>query len=260
MELAKSGVGGFFVIDHDRLEVVNIWRHLSPVSDVGRFKVDSMRDQVSGINPHAHVSTISRRVDWSFIETLRSEVRRADVLVCAADDRECRVVANTLAVEENTPCVFGGARRRAYGLQALVVRPGRGPCYQDFLQSIVGADQDQEVSTPAGARRVGYSDKPVAAEPGLSLDIAPLSNMMAKLALHELLRGKPTGLHCLDEDFEPALYWYLNRRDPDSPFRNLPPMKYEMLGMRVLRWYGMPLERNPNCPVCGDTPCENPDA
>ena len=34
---------------------------------------------------------------------------------------------------------------------------------------------------------IAYSDRPVAVEPGLSLDVLPIANLLAKLALLELL-------------------------------------------------------------------------
>ena len=39
----------------------------------------------------------------------------------------------------------------------------------------------------AAAEAIAYSDRPVAIEPGLSLDVLPIANMLTKLALMELL-------------------------------------------------------------------------
>ena len=84
------------------------------------------------------------------------------------------------------------------------------------------------------------------------MDIKPIALMMTKLVIQYLLRGKETTLRSLDEDLEASLYLWLNRRDPGTPFAGLEPLGFEMGGMRILRWYGVPLERRPDCPVCGD--------
>lgn len=39
---------------------------------------------------------------------------------------------------------------------------------------------------------------------------------------------------------------------PLSDFYGLEPLVYDMNGVSILRWYGVKLERNPGCPVCGD--------
>ena len=42
IELVKSGVGRFHLIDHDRLEVCNVARHQCDLADIGRLKVRAM--------------------------------------------------------------------------------------------------------------------------------------------------------------------------------------------------------------------------
>ncbi|MDP6402603.1 MAG: ThiF family adenylyltransferase [SAR202 cluster bacterium] len=55
VELAKSSVGGFILIDFDRLKAHNISRHACGLADVGRFKTRAVRDAILQHNPTASV-------------------------------------------------------------------------------------------------------------------------------------------------------------------------------------------------------------
>lgn len=57
MELARSGVGKFVLCDTDTLEIHNICRHQCGFSDLGRYKVDAVKDKILDINPNAEVVT-----------------------------------------------------------------------------------------------------------------------------------------------------------------------------------------------------------
>jgi hypothetical protein len=70
--------------------------------------------------------------------------------------------------------------------------------------------KDQRVSNPEQARRLTYSDRPVAVEPGLANDISPISNMVTKLAIQELVKGTVTTLRSLDDDLVAPWYLWLN--------------------------------------------------
>ena len=113
-------------------------------------------------------------------------------------------------------------------------------------------DRSAEIYNAEQAAGIAYTDRPVAVEPGRSIDIEPSGNMTAKLAIQELLKGKETTLHCLDEDLIAPWYVYLCRREPETPYAKWGPLGFNVDGMRVLRWYGVDAKPRPDCPVCGD--------
>jgi len=102
------------------------------------------------------------------------------------------------------------------------------------------------------AERISYSDHPVAVEPGLSNDISPAIMMSVKLIIQELLKSnQTTTLRSLDEDLIAPWYLWLNRRENGTPYENLKPLGYDINGLKILRWYGIEINRDPHCPVCG---------
>ncbi|MDM8542784.1 ThiF family adenylyltransferase [Desulfococcaceae bacterium HSG9] len=250
-ELAKAGVGNFILVDHDRLEIGNIARHICGLSDLGRFKTKAVRDIILNKNPYTNVEIYQEKVVLDWLSNFQQLVGRADLVFCCTDNRESRAITNHACILENRVCIYGGTFRRAYGGQVLRVIPNRTMCYQCFIDTLVGDPNDQEISNPVQASSIAYADRPVKIEPGLATDIAPMSIMSVKLGILEMLRGTETDLKSLYEDLSAPLYQWLNRREIDTEYSDLDPMDSSDT-LRILAWYGIENEKNPTCPVCGD--------
>ena len=55
--LARAGVGGIALVDHDTVEITNINRQITALtSTLGRNKADVMRDRILDINPNCRVT------------------------------------------------------------------------------------------------------------------------------------------------------------------------------------------------------------
>ncbi len=252
VDLAKSGVTYYQLVDFDRLEVCNVVRHHCGLSDVGRLKIDAVADSILEKNPYATIDCYPLKVDWDQYDQVKKNLADADLCIIATDNQRSRLVINKAAVEAGVTCIAGGAYRRAYGGHVLRIRPGQTCCYQCFTTLLPERAADQEISNEEQAEAIAYSDRAVSIEPGLSTDIAPISLMMIKLAIQELLQGRQTTLGSLNEDLSASWYLWLNRREIGSQFENLKPLKNKVDGMHVLRWYGIDIQRHPGCPVCGD--------
>lgn len=251
-ELAKAGVGIFYLMDHDRFEIPNSSRHIAGISHVGRYKTKVEENFIHEINPYAKVWTFEEKACWETVEKVREIVKKVNIVVDATDNRPSRLVTNRVIVEEGKPCIFAGAFRRAHGGQVLFVKPHTTLCYQCFCMPLPEQTNDQEISRTEQAESLAYAYGPGPIEPGLSTDIAPISNMVVKLVIQHLLKGSETTLRSLDDDLvAPWLIW-LNRREVGSQYENLEPLEFNIDGFHVLRWYGIKAERHPGCPVCGD--------
>lgn len=252
LELAKSGVGRFVLMDPDRLEIGNVSRHSAGISFVGRRKVAAAKDMILDTNPSAAVETHAVRADQESEGLLRGVVENVDLVICATDSRPSKLFINRICVATQKPAIYGGAFRRAYGGQVLRVRPGSSACYHCFVLTMPEKESDREVTSQENANAIAYSDMPVAIEPGLSMDVLPISTMLSKLALHELLAGKESTLHMLDKDFEANWYFWVNRPEPNTDYASWPPLSESMDDMTILRWYGVYMDKDEGCPTCGD--------
>lgn len=251
VELAKCGLGNFTLVDRDRLTVGNVVRHPGGVSQVGRYKVNVLRDLLREKNPDANVDALPEEVTFANQDKIGELVGKANIVICGTDNRPSKLLINKLCVEAGVPAIYGGAFRRAYGGQVLRVRPRQSPCHQCFVQAMPDEAADVEVSTPSDAADIAYSDRPVAVEPGLSLDVLPIANMVAKLALLELVSDTSSSLKILQRDFDAPWYLWLNRPEPGTQYASWPPLSESSDEMTINRWYGIYFDREPGCPVCG---------
>lgn len=253
IELAKAGVSNFILVDHDRLEVANIVRHVCGVSDIGRYKTKAVKDFILEKNPSANVETYEEKCEWSGFSKLKELASKSDLIFCCTDNRPSRVLVNLVSLEERRVCIYGGTHSRAYGGHVLRVIPTETMCYQCLIDLMPEKAEDQEIASQAQADSIAYADRPVAIEPGLANDIAPIANMCVKLGILELLRGTNTTLASLYDDLSNAWYMWLNRREANTEYADLPPLDNEGNdGPRILAWYGILNETNPDCPACGD--------
>jgi molybdopterin/thiamine biosynthesis adenylyltransferase len=249
-ELAKAGVGRFVLIDRDRLDVANVGRHVCDASDLGRRKTAAMADRLRARNPAVRIDTIDADI-LADPEQTRRWLEGVDAIVAATDNNPSRLLLNRIAVETGTPVVFGRAFVRACGGDVIRVRPSDPacPCYACLIRDRV---EEEELTSARSSAAPAYADREVRAEPGLSLDIAPIAHFCARLVLQELLRGTDSGLRSLEADLPGALFLWANRRE--GRFARWPIMGAGVRQLSVQRWYGVRAQRDPTCETC------NPDA
>ena len=247
VELAKCAAGRFHLVDFDRLELHNVARHSCGVSDVGRYKTRAVRDLLLDKNPHAVVHVHEDNV-LDKPQTLETVVLGSDVVIAGTDNNDSRRAINKACLRHSKVCLFGRLMVRASGGDVLRVRPGVGPCYECFMETI-GSRTQERIADERQADAVSYANQRVTPEPGLSNDVLPVPTLMVKLALQELVRGAGSQLESLDQDLTADYYLWANRRE--GQYAGWPPMQTRIDGMSVLRWYGVGLQRRADCSHCG---------
>lgn len=255
MELAKSGVGKFVLVDFDRIELQNIIRHVCGLSDLGRLKTNAMRDRILETNPFAEVEIYKTEIDNN-MEEARRILKGCDMVIAATDNNKSRFNINTLSLEFDIPAIYGSCAVRAAGGQVARVRPKIGPCFSCIFADAMLENMEEEMTSFRQARKanpsyIGDEEVQASIQVGLSSDIIPIANMMVKLALVELCRGDETVLASLESDLEASFYMWANRREEqysvyveDSFHSSDEPA--------ILRWYSMSSDRRPDCKICQD--------
>jgi molybdopterin/thiamine biosynthesis adenylyltransferase len=253
VELARAGIGHFTLIDFDRLELGNISRHVCGINDLGRFKTLAVQDQILQKNPYAHVNTMEVNVNQA-LSQVEDAVAKCDLLIVASDNDQSRFNLNQMSLNHNKVALYGRAITRAAGGDVLRVRPWQGPCYNCIFSSGLVDGREEEMSQKRQALAVlpAYVEEEkinTMIQVGLSSDIAPIANMMTKMALVELSRGIETGISTVEEDLASDFYVWANRRE--EAYANWPRMGFKWTHPSILRWYGARVDRDPNCMVCG---------
>jgi molybdopterin/thiamine biosynthesis adenylyltransferase len=181
VELAKSGVGNFTLIDPDRLEIHNVVRHECGVDDLGRSKPHAVADRIRETNPLASVETVPVDVTEQPGE-LADHVADADLVAVCTDTDPSKLVVNRECLAAGVPAVYGGVYAGAMGGDVIRVVPGETPCYDCVLGDISDdMGRDERVSGEADYGR-DPDDQP-GPEPGLSVDVGFISLIQTRYAL-----------------------------------------------------------------------------
>ena len=253
IEFAKAGVGEQSLVDFDRVELHNLARHTCVVKDLGRLKTDAIEEAVLGKNPYAVVHKYPLDICKNK-KKLDKIVRGADLVICATDNNQSRFVLSQSLFDNQKCCIFGGAFTRAEGGDVFIYRPGQA-CYSCLIGNI--GVEEEEITDEASARQNGTipayasaEDAEAMVQVGLSSDIEPICNMMVKLALVELSRGKVSGITSLEDELVYNYYLWANRRD--HRFANWHVMPGAGSMPTIMRWYGANISRRENCVVCSE--------
>ncbi len=124
--LAAAGIGRLGIVDFDVVDVSNLQRQvIHGTPDVGRPKLQSARDKVLQINPHARVDL--HEVALSSQNAL-ALFKDYDVIVDGTDNFPTRYLVNDACVLLGKPNAYGSIFR--FEGQASVFATKEGPCYR----------------------------------------------------------------------------------------------------------------------------------
>lgn len=124
--LAAAGVGTLGIVDFDVVDMSNLQRQvLHGTADVGRPKIASARDRLSGLNPEIRI--VSHEVPLSSQNALQL-FADYDIVIDGTDNFPTRYLVNDACVLLGKPNVYGSIFR--FEGQASVFATKDGPCYR----------------------------------------------------------------------------------------------------------------------------------
>lgn len=104
--LVACGVPSITLLDGDTIDITNLNRTLYPLSSVGRFKPDVLKDILLGMRPDIHVVSVTVMCDPNMIEDLFT----GGVVVDCTDDYEFQKSACRLCRERGWRYVRVGCK------------------------------------------------------------------------------------------------------------------------------------------------------
>ena len=130
--LAAAGVGRIGVADFDEVDSSNLQRQVAhSTNDVGRPKVDSIREKMVAINPLIKVESHQIRLDAT---NARELFARYDIIVDGSDNFATRYLVNDAAFLAGKPLVYGSIFRFEGQISVFDTTVG-GPCYRCLYSS-----------------------------------------------------------------------------------------------------------------------------
>lgn len=193
LDLARSGVGRFLLVDPDLLAIENLCRHQCGLADVGRRKVQAVAERIQQINPQAVVETHAlplERLDPAVIASFCSGNSDTLMLACA-DSRRADRHAARLAAALALPFLAIGLWERAFAGEIFYSHPDAPmPCYGCAFDGLA-----EGLTARSEPGRRFYSNETelekVQFQPGIAIDIAHVTGIGLKLALDLLHRRNP---------------------------------------------------------------------
>ncbi len=130
--LAASGIGRIGVVEHDRVELSNLQRQvLFEEGDIGRLKVEAVRDRLSEVNPACRLDIFPEKLAQDNARTL---IKPYDIVVDGSDNFDTRFAVNAACVAERKTLV--SAAISGFSAQISTFKAHLGaphPCYQCFI-------------------------------------------------------------------------------------------------------------------------------
>jgi adenylyltransferase/sulfurtransferase len=124
--LAAAGVGTLGIVDFDVVDFTNLQRQIvHSTADVGRPKLDSARDRLSGINPNIEIVTYETALSSANALDLFKDY---DIIADGTDNFPTRYLVNDACVLLGKLNAYGSIFR--FEGQASVFGAKEGPCYR----------------------------------------------------------------------------------------------------------------------------------
>ena len=233
LTLAMSGVGHFVLIDDDKIEGVNVVRHVADLRYVGKPKVEAVAELIKYRNPRATVEPSVGRVEDNL-----DKLAEVDLVIVGIDGERPKYAINTACREAGKVAIYAGVYERGEGGDVVVIRPTTaGPCYACWAERL----REDIADAIPGETELDYGmigpDGTIAAEPGLWLHVTRVAAAQADLSLNELLVGQP-----IHHSFPGNTVILANGEMEIFEGMVVPPYSAQ--------WIDIP--RNPHCLVCGD--------
>ena len=183
LELARAGVGRFFLIDSDILGYHNICRHQCGIQDVGKYKTTAVKERILQINPYAEVHTSNTMIQEVPLDQIEPFCNPDTIMVGCADNREGDLFADVfLAKPHGMPFISIGCWERAFAGEIFYCLPEGMPGYSDFVAALGDTSGRVNANTHLYMGEVGTF------EPGISADINFVTTIAVKMILDLLNR------------------------------------------------------------------------
>ena len=228
LQLARSGVGRFVLIDEDCVEIHNVCRHQCGLWDVGRKKVEAIRERILRINPNAEVICFAKKfqeVSWPYGKEEWLDPKKA-IFIGTCDNRVGNAFVCDAAYENKIPFAALGFNTRAWGGEIFTCLPEKHEvCYRcafktQIEQSIAEERQNHDYIDSADVGKVSF-------EPGLDVDIEYGVSLFDKVILDMINRHNsdyhPRIYHTLTQytffsgtDQKPEEFWRAHLKEPIS--------------------------------------------
>ena len=131
--LSRAGVGNIGVVDNDKVNISNIHRQsLYNSKDVGKFKVNSVKQKVKLINPQVKIKTFKQRIEEKNIEKI---FKSYDFIVDGSDNFKTKFLLNKYCLKYKKNLIVGAISKMDGHVFTFDFKNQNDPCLKCFYQT-----------------------------------------------------------------------------------------------------------------------------
>lgn len=246
-ELARAGVGRFILVDPDHVEWHNLTRTIYGYRDVGRLKVDALKDHLLGIFPDLDIDAHAIKVQ-DLGSALTQLLAQSELVISAVDDPQASGRINRHTFSAGTCALFLGLYKGAHGGEIIISLPGITPC----LACTTGGRRNLEDTTAFDVTRTrNYGTGRLVEQVALGSDIHFVSAAGVRIALALLSANAPNNplAQFLIGALQQGKHYVIFGMTPE--YFLFPQTHAKALGQYAFQSVWMGAESCSKCPVCG---------
>lgn len=218
LELAKTGISHFILIDYDKIQPVNICRHIAFINDIGKFKTEVIKEQILQTNPKATVKHLNiNPFTTANIMDFKRKIKNTDLIVMSTANHNASILLNKIAIDEKKTVIYSVCGPDAKSGRIFRVFPNRSPCYICINSQLLSQDNFFYRIKPTNDKFTiqfaGYNQPGI---PGISIDINFIALFTARLAIQTLLSENEAELQS-----ECNHYIWQNYKTGINPYRDI---------------------------------------
>jgi ubiquitin-like modifier-activating enzyme 5 len=225
--MVRVGIGRLILFDYDKLEMANMNRLIYKPSQVGKYKVEALKEYLSEISQDVEIVTYEHDItSGEGYNTFTSELEKCDIVFGCVDTFGVRLFMNSKCIENNKVFIDGGASLDGIRGSVQVVIPKKTACYRCHHHTL-GLGKEKPVEGKEDPKLYLKIKEPTQDRPSGICHMTSLPTTMSIIA----------ALQC-QEAFK-----YLLRFGEVASF-----LMYNGLSGEIERFER---GKDPNCPVCG---------
>lgn len=156
--LARTGIWKLTVLDFDLVEESNIVRQGFKISDIGKFKVNALAEEVKRINPEVKYVGITKNFLDMNNEQLDAIFKEADLFLFLTDSFKAQAYGNIIALRYNKPAIWSGWYAQSQTAELFFQVPEyTNACFRCACSSRYKANEETEVVVSSNSNTIFHS-------------------------------------------------------------------------------------------------------
>ena len=131
--LSRAGVGNIGVVDNDKVNISNIHRQsLYNSKDVGKFKVNVIKQKIKLINPQVNIKTFRVRIEKKNIEKI---LKNYHFIIDGSDNFKTKFLLNEYSLKYKKVLIVGAISKMDGHIFTFNFKNKKNTCLKCFYQS-----------------------------------------------------------------------------------------------------------------------------